>query len=176
MVRLFPYPNVPRLAHDDGIVTIRLHYIPLSNSYQEIYNIHAFFSGPTEATLRAANSTTLELPLEERRPLDGDRRLRRIARAGKQWRRTFGRKEDMEGKRPHSPLPLGQFVDHVDSLHVSTVSRVCKTLGRRSRSDEFLVLTLSMTPLPPFSRYRRRHWCALVLVLLEGLVFIGLSC
>lgn len=73
-----------------------LHYIPLSTSYQEIYNIHAFFSGATEATLRAANSTTLELPLEERKPGDGDRRLKRIARAGKQWRRTFGRKVDME--------------------------------------------------------------------------------
>jgi len=73
-----------------------LHYIPLSNSYQEIYNIHAFFSGATESTLHAANSTTLELPPEERRPVDGDRRLRRIARAGKQWRKAFGRKEDME--------------------------------------------------------------------------------
>jgi hypothetical protein len=79
------------------IAIIRLHYIPLSNSYQEIYNIHAFFSGATEVTLRVANSTTLELPSEERRPINGDRRLRRIARAGKRWRRTIGRKEDMEG-------------------------------------------------------------------------------
>ena len=86
-----------------GVAVIRLHYIPLSNSYQEIYNIHAFFSGATETTLRAANSTTLELPSEERRPINGDRRLRRIARAGKQWRRTFGRKEDMEGELSRSP-------------------------------------------------------------------------
>jgi hypothetical protein len=26
---------------------VRLHYIPLSSSYREIYNIHAFFSAPT---------------------------------------------------------------------------------------------------------------------------------
>jgi hypothetical protein len=86
-----------------GLAVIRLHYIPLSNSYQEIYNIHAFFSGATEAALRAANSTTLELPSEKRRPRQGDRRLRRIARAGKQWRRTIGRKEDMEGELSYSP-------------------------------------------------------------------------
>ena len=33
-----------------------------------------------------------------RRPIDGDRRLRRIARAGKQWKRTVGRHVDMEGE------------------------------------------------------------------------------
>ncbi|KAF7798170.1 hypothetical protein EIP86_009387 [Pleurotus ostreatoroseus] len=74
-----------------------LHYIPLSPSYQEIYNIHAFFSGATESTLRAANSTTLQESPARRRPVDGDRRLRRIARAGKQWKRTVGRRVDMEG-------------------------------------------------------------------------------
>ncbi|CCM01992.1 uncharacterized protein FIBRA_04066 [Fibroporia radiculosa] len=73
-----------------------LHYIPLSQSYQELYNIHAFFSGATQATLQAANSTALQLPLSERRSIDGDRRLRRIARAGKQWKRTIGRRVDME--------------------------------------------------------------------------------
>lgn len=76
----------------------RLHYIPLSPTYQEMYNIHAFFSGATESTLKAANSTALQLPRSERRPIDGDRRLRRIARAGKQWKRTLGRRVDMEGK------------------------------------------------------------------------------
>ena len=78
-----------------------MHFIPLSQSYQEIYNIHAFFSGATEATLRAANATALTLPAEQRstRSVDGDRRLRRIARAGKQWKRTIGRRVDMEGTR-----------------------------------------------------------------------------
>lgn len=112
------------------MTAIRLHYIPLSNSYQEIYNIHSFFSGATESTLRAANSTTLELPPEERRPVDGDRRLRRIARAGKQWRKTFGRKEDMEGELSLS-LSLTNPLNacDVDSLHVPTVPRVRKALG-----------------------------------------------
>lgn len=72
----------------------RLHFIPLSQSYQEIYNIHAFFSGAPPAALQAVNSTALDAP---RRPVDGDRRLRRIARAGKQWKRTVGRRVDMEG-------------------------------------------------------------------------------
>ncbi|KZT65002.1 glycosyltransferase family 90 protein [Daedalea quercina L-15889] len=70
-----------------------LHYIPLSQSYQEIYNIHAFFSGAPLSALQAVNSTALSTP---RRPTDGDRRLRRIARAGKQWKRTVGRRVDME--------------------------------------------------------------------------------
>jgi len=73
-----------------------LHYIPVSQSYQEIYNIHAFFSGATPSTLKAANSTALELPTARRHTIDGDRRLRRIARAGKQWKRTIGRRVDME--------------------------------------------------------------------------------
>ncbi|EMD36971.1 glycosyltransferase family 90 protein [Gelatoporia subvermispora B] len=73
-----------------------LHYIPLSQSYQEIYNIHAFFSGATQATLEAANATTLRTPSAQQHSVDGDRRLRRIARAGKQWKRTIGRRVDME--------------------------------------------------------------------------------
>lgn len=85
----------------------RLHYIPLSSSYQEIYNIHAFFSGATESTLRAANSTTLQAPLAKRRPVDGDRRLRRIARAGKQWKRSVGRRVDMEGENLYFSLSSG---------------------------------------------------------------------
>lgn len=52
--------------------------------------------------LKAVNSTSLTP--NPRRPLssnvinDGDRRLRRIARAGRQWKQTIGRKVDMEGK------------------------------------------------------------------------------
>jgi hypothetical protein len=30
--------------------------------------------------------------------VDAERRLRRIARAGKEWKRTMGRKVDMEGE------------------------------------------------------------------------------
>lgn len=73
-----------------------LHYIPLSSSYKEIYNIHAFFSGAPLSALEAANSTTLDLPASKRRSIEGDRRLRRIARAGKQWKKTIGRTVDME--------------------------------------------------------------------------------
>ncbi|KAF8879824.1 glycosyltransferase family 90 protein [Infundibulicybe gibba] len=73
-----------------------VHFIPLSSSYKEIYNIHAFFSGPIPAALEAINSTQLDMPPEKRRPIDGDRRLRRIARAGKHWKQTIGRTVDME--------------------------------------------------------------------------------
>lgn len=77
----------------------RVHFIPLSSSYKEIYNIYSFFSGPPESVLDAANSTLAGLPAEERRSPEGDKRLRRIARAGKIWKQTMGRKVDMEGKR-----------------------------------------------------------------------------
>ncbi|KAI0752756.1 capsular associated protein [Daedaleopsis nitida] len=73
-----------------------VHYIPLSQSYSEIYNIHAFFSGATDSALHAANATALYMPADKRKTLDGDRRLKRIARAGKQWKRTIGRRVDME--------------------------------------------------------------------------------
>jgi len=73
-----------------------LHYIPLSTSYIEIYNIHAFFSGGTPDTLALVNSTAQHLPRRQRIPLEGDVRLRRIARAGKHWKNTMGRQVDME--------------------------------------------------------------------------------
>ncbi|KAI0298353.1 hypothetical protein B0F90DRAFT_1733122 [Multifurca ochricompacta] len=73
-----------------------LHYIPLSTSYAEIYNIHAFFSGGIPEALVSVNSTVQHAPRTQRIPLDGDRRLRRIARAGKNWKTTIGRRVDME--------------------------------------------------------------------------------
>lgn len=76
----------------------RVHFIPISTSYTEIYNIHAYFSGATQSTAEAANSTQKDLSPEERSPAEGDKRLRRIARAGKRWKRTVGRTLDMEGK------------------------------------------------------------------------------
>ena len=76
----------------------RLHYIPLSTSYTEIYNIHAFFSGGTPDALSLVSSTAQHLPRQQRTPLDGDKRLRRIARAGKHWKNTIGRQVDMEGE------------------------------------------------------------------------------
>lgn len=79
----------------DGYV--RLHYIPLSASYKEVYNVHAFFSGAPQSALEISGSATLGFPNYQRRSVEGDRRLRRIARAGKQWKNTMGRAVDMEG-------------------------------------------------------------------------------
>ncbi|KAF8624337.1 hypothetical protein AX17_007165 [Amanita inopinata Kibby_2008] len=73
-----------------------VHFIPLSTSYKEIYNIYSYFTGPTKSMLEAANSTLAEIAISERRSTEGDKRLRRIARAGKQWKGTMGRKVDME--------------------------------------------------------------------------------
>src|ERR1700722_5651942 len=97
---------VPVLHSKHNLSTMssfRLHYIPLSSSYKEIYNIHAFFSGATQSTLEIANATALHAPPQTRRSVNGDLRLRRIARAGKQWKKTIGRTIDMEGEYADSP-------------------------------------------------------------------------
>ncbi|KAF8513209.1 hypothetical protein JB92DRAFT_3083224 [Gautieria morchelliformis] len=72
-----------------------VHYIPLSQSYKEIYNIHAFFSGPSESMLRAANlsAPTRGSPTTSS---EGDKLLQKIAKAGREWKQTVGRKVDME--------------------------------------------------------------------------------
>ncbi|KAJ2915744.1 hypothetical protein MD484_g4678, partial [Candolleomyces efflorescens] len=72
-----------------------LHFIPLSPSYKEIYNIFAYFSGPTQGMLEAVNSTLALFSPEERYSAQ-DAELRKIAEAGKQWKKTMGRTLDME--------------------------------------------------------------------------------
>ncbi|KAJ6468222.1 hypothetical protein C8R45DRAFT_837910 [Mycena sanguinolenta] len=74
-----------------------VHYIPLSATYAEIYNIVAYFSGPPPSALRAAGLSKSSARIEAAAAQEeGDRRLRRIARAGKQWKQTIGRTMDME--------------------------------------------------------------------------------
>ncbi|KAG8880287.1 capsule-associated protein CAP1 [Tulasnella sp. 403] len=79
----------------------RLHYIPLSSGYSEIYNIYAYFSGSTPAMVNAlekANnqSFTPDVKIVGNEFRDGDAQLRKIARAGRKWKMTIGRKVDME--------------------------------------------------------------------------------
>ncbi|EIW79444.1 glycosyltransferase family 90 protein [Coniophora puteana RWD-64-598 SS2] len=71
-----------------------VHYVPVSSSYAELYNIYTYFSGPTPATLQAANQTQLETL--DARKTETDAQLKRIARGGKQWKKTLGRIDDME--------------------------------------------------------------------------------
>ncbi len=104
----------------------RLHYIPLSTSYTEIYNIHAFFSGGTADALVTVNSTVQGVTQAERLPLDGDRRLRRIARAGRNWKNTIGRQVDMEGEPTYYPsfMPLIRTASS-HSICISVVFGIC---------------------------------------------------
>ncbi|OAX36469.1 glycosyltransferase family 90 protein [Rhizopogon vinicolor AM-OR11-026] len=91
-----------------------LHYIPLSSSYAEIYNIHAFYSGPTPSTLEAANLTAKHTM----RSSEGDRHLQRIARAGRQWKKTIGRTVDMEVYVYRLCLEYGRlWADDRDSMN-----------------------------------------------------------
>lgn len=76
----------------------RLHYIPLSQSYQEIYNIHAYFSGASPAMLKAAHSESVPFSSPDRLASEEDKQLRQIADAGREWKQSVGRKVDMEGR------------------------------------------------------------------------------
>ena len=77
-----------------------LHYIPVSQMYEEIYNIFAFFSGPTRSMMDAANATRglYQSAGLLQRGLDGDAELKKIAKAGREWMFTAGRKIDMESE------------------------------------------------------------------------------
>jgi len=48
--------------------------------------------------LKAANATVLPLHGDQLLESDGDKRLRRIAKAGREWKQTVGRKVDMESE------------------------------------------------------------------------------
>lgn len=82
-----------------------LHFIPVSQLYTEIYNIHAYFSGPSKSMLSASNATkgVYQSAGFATRKLDGDAELKKIAAAGRDWMFTVGRKIDMESE---SCLPL----------------------------------------------------------------------
>jgi len=84
--------------------------------------------------MTAAANATDSPPIKKAnpRPLDGDAQLRRIARAGRQWKMTIGRKADMESV---SPLIFVMLKDVVlidcgpSSVCIPTVHRVGTAMG-----------------------------------------------
>lgn len=83
--------------------------------------------------LAAANATEAS----PKRADDGQARLRRIARAGKQWKKTIGRPVDMEGTAEYCishRLCCSEWT--WDSVRVSAGVGMGSTLGRRSRGDD----------------------------------------
>lgn len=100
-----------------------VHFIPLSSSYRELYNIQAYYSGPSDAMYEAYKASIAEEeeqdvlegdwegeasmvyddaahvarwpPAGPRNP-EGDEKLRKIAQAGRAWKLTTGRQEDFE--------------------------------------------------------------------------------
>lgn len=83
----------------------------------------------------AANSTTLQASSAKRRPVDGDRRLRRIARAGKQWKRTMGRRVDMEGEYMDGSSYFNRFDHPLLCCGVAYVYRLVLEYVRVSSED-----------------------------------------
>ena len=66
------------------------------------------------------------------KPIDGDAQLRQIARAGRQWKTTIGRKADMESESPLDPARLLLFYlsTATHSVRIPTLHRVGTTVGR----------------------------------------------
>ena len=98
--------------------------------YNEIYNVHAFFSGPSKAMLSASNATrgTYQSAGLTTRKLDGDAELRKIAAAGREWMFTVGRKIDMESEYNMSHCKV--------SLTISVyVYRLCIEWARLNADD-----------------------------------------
>lgn len=102
----------------------RKHFIPLSSSYSELYNLQTFFTGfPPSLAGTRGNRTVPTTSLSKPSPIpalppneDGsdfhaDTVLQEIAEAGSKWKKEHLRKEDMEVSRFHfSSLPIGTNV------------------------------------------------------------------
>ena len=77
----------------------------MSSGYNELYNIHAYFSPPSakmvslasnDPSIKSGPETNATTTLGRREKTEGDVLLRKIARAGRAWKQSLGRKEDME--------------------------------------------------------------------------------
>lgn len=98
--------------------TRRKHFIPLSSSYSELYNIQSFFEGYSSSFSGRRGNSTLHTPTvishsavkadlpanADGSPFDNDRALRDIAEAGSEWRQRHLRQADMEVSRGERPL------------------------------------------------------------------------
>ena len=81
------------------------------------------------------NSTVQGVERAQRIPLDGDKRLRRIARAGKNWKNTIGRQVDMEGEHAAyltGSMPLIRRTTSPHSVCISAVLRIRAALSGQS--------------------------------------------
>lgn len=104
----------------DVFARYRKHFIPLSSSYAELYNIQAFFSGfpatltnsedgPLVTTVLTQPPSSPGLPKSsDGSAFEGDKALQDIAEAGKHWRERFVRKADMEVRS--LSLPSNPFI------------------------------------------------------------------
>lgn len=82
--------------------------------------------------LKAANSSSLTTSPTPHDKIDedGDKRLRRIARAGRQWKHTIGRKVDMEGM-----FCFADFSPNFSYINAVYVYRLCLEYARLWADD-----------------------------------------
>lgn len=110
----------------------RVHYIPISQSYRELYNIYAFFSGPTQSMLgtikpsyQPSNQTTL----------GNDHLLQKIAQDSRRWKQTTARKVDMEGMCSKSHFLSPPLCFYHSQNGTAYVYRLCLEYARLWADD-----------------------------------------
>jgi hypothetical protein len=95
----------------------------------------SFFSGPPKSVIEAYNSSTVDMSSEERISIDGERRLKRIARAGKRWKQSIGRKIDLEGERLRLGFGCGGLLNFFFFMTTVYVYRLCLEWARLWADD-----------------------------------------
>ena len=84
--------------------------------------------------MNIANTTVQKTAEWEAVKEERDVQLRQIARAGKQWKNTIGRKIDMEGSSfldsPCACRVASRLADLTNSVCLSIVLGICEALGR----------------------------------------------
>ena len=91
----------------------RVHFISLTVTYKKIYDIHTYFSGPMESTMKSYGFMLPEVGPEAG---EGEKHPRRITRAKKQEKKIIGRYDLYS----FSLLPKSDW-----SLHAVYVYRLC---------------------------------------------------
>ncbi|GAA5915367.1 uncharacterized protein JCM6883_006812 [Sporobolomyces salmoneus] len=139
------------------------HFIPLSSSFSELYNLQTFFTGlPPSLTTPRGNETVHTTKLSRPSPIpalpenaDGsefnsDTVLKEIAESGSRWKKEHLRKEDMECYVYRLMVEWANLVAPIsESREEKTIAAypICIIHQRRLRRVLFLFRVLSRTVL-----------------------------
>lgn len=85
--------------------------------------------------LKAAHSESVPFSSPDRLASEGDKQLRQIADAGREWKQTVGRKVDMEGKGSFFVSPSSSKESPLIIYSKAYVYRLCLEFARLYSDD-----------------------------------------